>query len=78
MQLQRWAKIAEEKAKTPEDVLQALGPTVNKRVSRQILFHRYLEYWEIERPFALRFVFEARRGEVTSLQAATVALDQNQ
>ncbi|MCI0641378.1 MAG: hypothetical protein L0Y72_22025 [Gemmataceae bacterium] len=75
VQWDRWAKIAQEKAKTPENVLQALVPVVNKRVSRQILFHRYLEYWDIERATGLRFVFEAQRGQDISLRSVSVVSD---
>jgi hypothetical protein len=52
---------------SPEEARELLGPP--RQVSRQILYRRYLEQWEYDRPIPLYLRFGCRTGETSHLQS---------
>jgi hypothetical protein len=60
---ERFARLLTQKATTPDEILEVLGPRTAKSVQRQVLFRRYLEQWVFEAPIGLCVVFEAPRGQ---------------
>jgi len=52
---------------TPEEVEKRLGR--QRRVSRQILYHRYLEQWLYEHPYQVRVEIDFTRGKQPQLQS---------
>jgi hypothetical protein len=54
-----------ERGLTPDQVRDRVGPP--KHVSRQILYHRYLEQWTYEAPAATRVTFDCPRGQKPQL-----------
>jgi hypothetical protein len=54
-----------EHGMTPDQVRDCLGPP--KRISRQILYHRYLEQWIYDSPVAPRLTFDCPRGQKPQL-----------
>jgi hypothetical protein len=57
-QLSRW---------TPEEVRKLLGPP--RHISRQLLYHRYLEQWLYEQPYQVRVEVDFTRGKQPHLQS---------
>jgi hypothetical protein len=50
---------------SPEQLRKLLGNP--RRVSRQILYQRYIEQWTYDRPPALRLEFDCRTGQLPRL-----------
>ena len=54
-----------ERGMTPQQVRDAIGPP--RRISRQILYHRYLEQWYYDSPVPFRLTFDCPRGQKPQL-----------
>jgi hypothetical protein len=54
-----------EHGMTPDQVRDCVGSP--KRISRQILYHRYLEQWIYDSPAAPRLTFDCLRGQKPQL-----------
>jgi hypothetical protein len=50
---------------TADETRKLLGPP--KRISRQILYRRYLEQWTYDEPIVLRIEFNCVRGEESKI-----------
>ena len=66
----RMAAILPSIIRSDKEALEVLGPPA--RVSRQILFRRYVELWTYETPLPLLVEFDFRKGQDAHLLAAQV------
>jgi hypothetical protein len=70
----RVAAILRQVVPSPKDALEILGPPA--KISRQVLFRRYVEQWRYESPLQLLLEFDFRRGQESHL--ATVHVNRQQ
>jgi hypothetical protein len=72
---QRQKLLLELEKTAPEDAQKLLGGKP-QHVSRQVLYHRYLEQWIYDHPFFLRIEVDFRRGQkpkILTVHSATSA-----
>lgn len=65
----------ERSSPPPATLAGILGPDKRVKISRQLLYQRYLEVWRVEWPVRLRVVYDCRLGRDPVLREVRPALD---